>query len=424
MTPNQTVLGLLAMAALCAAPAVRAQEEQPQSTQQQDPKPAVDQAEIQGLIEELGAEKNADRKAAEAALRELGESAREALQSAVENHDDPEVRWRARRVLRSLEGEKSKLEPRSDADERGTPGRSPIGQDGDLHDRVRQMIEEMERAFGQDMGGLRGIEDLQREMEEMREQMDRLHSGFRGMLPDLGIPMSGLSQGTQIQIGPDGVKVEIQEKGEDGQVETKTYEAESVEAFREKHPEIAKRFFGPGGGMFFGGPGAFRMDLPDIGHPDVRQWTDRERGLLRRDPFRGEPVEVIEAPQPAAPPPEGERLGVYLGDLAPAVREFLEIESGVGVLVASVEAGSLAEALGVQPKDVIVKIGDQSIGDPSDVRRALRDIAKGEQVVVQVNRRGEQVELKAEKRHDAPSAGSGDKLRERESPQESGQRKR
>ena len=104
MTANQTVLGLLAMAALCAAPALSAQEEQPPRTQQQDPKPAVDQTEIQRLIEELGAEKNADRKAAESALRELGETARDALQSAVEEHDDPEVRWRARRVLRSLDG--------------------------------------------------------------------------------------------------------------------------------------------------------------------------------------------------------------------------------------------------------------------------------------------------------------------------------
>ncbi len=65
--------------------------------------------------------------------------------------------------------------------------------------------------------------------------------------------------------------------------------------------------------------------------------------------------------------------GMMVDNLTPQLGEFFGVKSGQGVLVRSVEKGSAAEASGLKAGDVIVKIGDDKIGDRSDFRRAIRD---------------------------------------------------
>jgi hypothetical protein len=402
MRPNDTFLGLLTLAALAGAP--HAQETPPPAakTQPSDPRAG---AEIDALIEQLGAEQNAVRRAAEQRLRELGAAARSRLEAAADGHDDPEVRWRARRVLRQLDGQEPRLAPRAPAEGRPEAGAGPERVDAET--QIRRMMERFERAFGQD---LRGLDDLHRQIDEMQRRIEELHGA-----PPLAGP--GLrAEGMQIQVGPDGVRVQVEERGEDGEPVTRTYEAESVEAFRQKHPDVARRVFGPGGGIRF---------QPFRSGPDAPGFTDEDlpgpwRGWLRlnQEPFRpGQPLEVVPAPELAAPPAEGERLGIYVGELAPAVREFLELPPDRGLLVQSVEEGSLAAALGLRPKDVVLSIAGEPIGDALDVRRVLAGIAKGEEVLVEVNRRGEVLALRAEKAHDAPVDAEGGKLRRRAAPE-------
>lgn len=400
MTRSDTIVGLFALAALCGAPTLGAQEPTPPAAERK----AQSEADIQALIEKLGAPKNADRKAAEGELTEIGEPAREALERAVQDHDDPEVRWRARRVLRKLDGHQPRLERRGEPGAE-QPAPEARGQDQDVQDEVRELMERMHRAFGEDFGRLRGLEDLQRQMDEMRKQFEQMERGFGGPGPGFRMRGGPMGQGVQIQVGPDGVRVEVQEQGEDGKTKPKVYEAESMEAFREKYPEVAERYFPEDGGFGFRsfGRGLFE-DTDRDGLPDARVPGFR--------PIPLEPIEVVPEPDIVAPPPEGERLGVYLGDLAPAVREFLEIPPGRGILVEEVEEGSLAAALGIRAKDVVVKIGDREIDGAGDVRTALRAIPKGEEVAVVVNRRGKVLTLTAKKRADAPAEAGG--LRKRE----------
>lgn len=65
--------------------------------------------------------------------------------------------------------------------------------------------------------------------------------------------------------------------------------------------------------------------------------------------------------------------GMMVDNLTPQLGEFFGVKSGQGVLVRSVEKGSAAEASGLKAGDVIVKIGEEKIGDRGDFRRAIRD---------------------------------------------------
>jgi membrane-associated protease RseP (regulator of RpoE activity) len=65
--------------------------------------------------------------------------------------------------------------------------------------------------------------------------------------------------------------------------------------------------------------------------------------------------------------------GMMVDNLTPQLGEFFGVKSGQGVLIRSVEKGSAAETAGLKAGDVIVKIGDEKIGDRSDFRRAIRE---------------------------------------------------
>jgi hypothetical protein len=365
----------------------------------QDPQPAVRgvapgaERSVGAWIADLGAEDVEVRKAAEKALAARGAEVLGELEAAAEEHQDPEVQWRARRVARRIRAgaETEGLKPRDATPPpvaEGRPARPLPGGDAS-----------------------RMLEEIRAQMEEMRRRIEEM-SGGGGI--DVFDRMESMQSATSVQIGPDGVRVEVKETGDDGEPVTRVYEAESMEALREKHPELGARV---GFGMRDLGEGAFPgidLDLDILGPGGT--WVTPEgveiappgagglpfRGRVLRPgqlrPRAAHPVDVVES----TPPAEGERLGIYIGDLDPAVRDFLEIAEGRGLLVSSVEEGSLGAELGLRAKDVVLQIGGRVIRSAADVRAALREIAKGEDVVVEVNRMGATKRLEAAKQHDAP----------------------
>lgn len=368
MKPQSNLIAWLSAALCSAAPCLLAQDA-PKPKPDAKPPAAKAEADARGveeLIEALGAERQAERRDAERALRDRGEAAREALEEAADGHDDPEVRWRARRLLRALNGEKPQLE-------RAEPEAAPPA------DEARPRV----RAF----------EDLERHMDELRAQIEEMQRAWPrgGLTPFGGLQPGAIARGTQIQISPDGVRVEIEEPKDGGGTEKKVYEAPDMESFRKEHPDVAKRVFGDGG--------AFRWHGNDLRFDVQTPQLDLFRGG-RAAPWIVTPGPVAPS-EPVAPPVPGEKLGVFVGTLEPAVRKFLGIEADTGILVDSVEDGSLAQALGIEPRDVVVAIGDSAIHGPADVRAALRTIEKGATVTVTVNRLGKTVTLQAEKTADA-----------------------
>ena len=339
----------------------------------QDPQAKTGDQAATRWIEQLGADDFEARQTAEKELRELGASARDPLSEAAESHPDPEVRWRARRILRG--GDRRGLEGRPGADGRaGSEGRvdpdesnAERGRWGPIEDdRVRRLLQGWDlEAFD----GLRGPGELRTQLEEFQrrqaELFDRLRSG--------GIGDLGSRAGTSVEIGPDGVRVQV----DDGAGEPETYEAPDLDSFREKHPEVAERFLDGGG---------FRLDLDGL-TPGLRPLRQLELPDARR--------------MPVAPPPDGERLGVTVRDAHEAVLRFLGLEPGRGLVVTEVLEGSLAGLAGVEVGDLVLAVAGTEVFDASDVRRALAPIAKGEKVEIEVNRRGTVRMLEAEKQHGA-----------------------
>src|SRR5271169_359091 len=66
------------------------------------------------------------------------------------------------------------------------------------------------------------------------------------------------------------------------------------------------------------------------------------------------------------------RHGVIVEPLSPQLCEFFGVPQNKGVLVRSVEKGSLGAAAGLKAGDVIVRVNNETIHDLADWRRALR----------------------------------------------------
>ena len=67
-----------------------------------------------------------------------------------------------------------------------------------------------------------------------------------------------------------------------------------------------------------------------------------------------------------------------------------ETPNGVGVLVADTPAGAPAAEAGLRPNDVILRVGDVTTNDPSDVAAAIEDREIGEEVEITFRRGGEE----------------------------------
>jgi hypothetical protein len=343
------------------------------------------QAEIQKLIEQLGDPSYKVRKEAEQALRAKSDAARTILQQTAESHADPEVRWRAQRLLE--QGNQGKddtggLRRRQAGEEWPAPrgGGAPPGFGPGLQDQFDEMFRRLERDFGVDVPrqrffGNEFFQDLQQQMQDMREQMRK--GAF-----ELG---PGIGHSVQIQTGPDGVRVKISERNEAGEVEEKVYEADDMESFREKYPEVAERHFG---GPFRGPLAAPRLPVQPL---PPGAWH------------------VQPAPQPAQPNDDGPKLGVYVREVAADVAEFLGLESGQGLVVQEIVADGLAQRLGIEAGDIVLEVGGKTVFGIGDVSAGLRDA--GDKVTVKVNRRGR--ELTLEGKHEARPETKGE-LRKRE----------
>jgi S1-C subfamily serine protease len=57
-----------------------------------------------------------------------------------------------------------------------------------------------------------------------------------------------------------------------------------------------------------------------------------------------------------------------------------------GVVIVTVPAGSLGEAAGLEPGDVIVQIGNQSVSSAADIEKAVAGLRVGQIVGIEVSR--------------------------------------
>jgi serine protease Do len=86
-----------------------------------------------------------------------------------------------------------------------------------------------------------------------------------------------------------------------------------------------------------------------------------------------------------------EGFGLSVQEIPSAQRKALKLEAGQGVLVASVKGG-VARRSGVQPGDVILRVGDRNVGSVAAFTAAARQVKSGDTVMLLV-RRNEQTQF-------------------------------
>ena len=84
-------------------------------------------------------------------------------------------------------------------------------------------------------------------------------------------------------------------------------------------------------------------------------------------------------------------LGVTVRDLGSDVASLYSLPTGS--YVDSVVAGSCAEKAGIQPKDIIIKVGKYAVEGNTTLQNALRKFKAGETTTVTVYRAGAELEL-------------------------------
>jgi serine protease Do len=84
------------------------------------------------------------------------------------------------------------------------------------------------------------------------------------------------------------------------------------------------------------------------------------------------------------------RSGLMVENLTPQLGDFFGVKDGKGVLVRSVEKGSLGEKAGFRAGDVVVKVNNQPVHDTSDFTHALRSGSSGTATVTVMREKREQ----------------------------------
>ncbi len=176
---------------------------------------ATDVADDEGLkrcIDELSSESFEARENAMATLRKAGKGAFSLLENAKE-HEDPEVRWRASKLLKELRGEGRR---RADDTEGDLPGFGrlrirdlDIDGDGDPDVLIEDFLDAEEL-----------LKTVLGDREALRKQMQDMH---RLRMPELKFPRlemdlmdlgNGMTKGFRFETRPDGtVKMERLERG-------------------------------------------------------------------------------------------------------------------------------------------------------------------------------------------------------------------
>lgn len=187
----------------------------------------------------------------------------------------------------------------------------------------------------------------------------------------------------------------------DGKLETKTYEAASLEELQEKYPELKGQL----GGRFqfrLGARDDFDMDKFweqwnnsfDNFDDDIRKWQEETRreveGMRRWLELQRNQAGRLQSRQGLALP--GPMLGVRAGKPSEVLDAQLDLR-GRGLVIDAIEKDTLADRLGLERFDVLVELNGREIRGVDDVAAALHDAKEGESASAKVVRHAQTVVL-------------------------------
>lgn len=87
-------------------------------------------------------------------------------------------------------------------------------------------------------------------------------------------------------------------------------------------------------------------------------------------------------------------LGVEVVAMTPELAREFKVKEGNGLMISKVYKDTAADKAGIQPADIIVKIGDREIKQNADMRYALKDLQNNEPLLLHVYRKGDLKKIK------------------------------
>ena len=96
-------------------------------------------------------------------------------------------------------------------------------------------------------------------------------------------------------------------------------------------------------------------------------------------------------------------LGVMVQNMDPSVANIYSLP--VGAYVAGVENGYCAQRAGIQEKDIIIAVGEETVENINDLTRILRQYEPGDEVMLKIYRAGQLLEIKVRLDERPASAG-------------------
>lgn len=227
-------------------------------------------------------------------------------------------------------------------------------------------------------------------------------------------------RGITFETHPDG-KVELTVREGDagsGKKETHTYKADSLEAFKQKYPELAAKydlehlspkeqwnFFEDSQDFWEGWKKRFDKDwfwdkdamgkfvLPwfPFGSDSLDHWVQNQKKQF--DAFR-----KLEPPSPDGARKDSGRkaeLGIAVERVESALADQLALGSGEGLVIAEVKPSSPAERAGLRKHDILLKVNGKSLVGPEELRRDVEAGLKNG-MELEILRRGKRETVKVE----------------------------
>ena len=358
LTLPATVLALAGTAALVTIPAALRADESAHDA-------------VERLMPQLLSDDDTQRADAEKSLFALGDAGRAELER-ITRESDPRRAITALRLLQSGKWGKSAPktgEQRAQREDDGDDGTSRLG----------------------GASGDERFEDLrvrlEREMEDLRRRLESFDRDFKVRLPKFEFgpgAANGASSGTIVEndrtlgwtITADGHVTVTVKDGKDAPEQK--YEAESIEALRKAHPDVAKRLESATGRDW---TLSWSRDVA----PRLR-FLDRTQ---RDGAGRSEAQDDLLEPQKPV-------LGVTWSPVPDVLRDQLDLGAG-GIVVEGVVDKSLAEKLGLARNDVLLEVQGKPVAGSADVRAALEGAKEGEKVTALVVRKGQRKTLEVAK---------------------------
>lgn len=136
-----------------------------------------------------------------------------------------------------------------------------------------------------------------------------------------------------------------------------------------------------------GSPVNIKVQLGDRNKMETDGWEQANRNRIAVVvPPQMPAIPDIEIPMDVQISTYSPSLGIQIESLSHQLGEFFGVKDGAGLLVKSVEKGSVAERAGLKAGDVITRADNEKVTDRADLRRILRSHNSGGKVAIGIVR--------------------------------------